>query len=570
VDDIYFIHPTKLSVGHKSALSTVRIWPEQSMNAVSMSWSDDNTLDVRMPVIDDSHEIRDIQPCDDRHIYGDSNSLLYDYEAASRARDTKQFMDIQNAGSCLVADFLGIGAYEQVLVLPRLDGVPNIIFEQENESGKDMYLRKISFMKAILSRSFLTDGHGVLHSEQMENLDFEIRDDNSIAMTLPSMSLGDISADFSKSEICKPKLESMPSPVDKSMDVQTDSTPREGDKTNKDPPWLKALEKTIEHRISKKQNEAAQIEKSNQVCQHLIARGRETLDKAIRRGLNISGKSLSSESLQDPQVVKLRYGMQPRSSMDASSISVVMDLEIDIYLPKILHSDKLSEMESVVIHEFHVSCLVPKNDHSSSRGSSNDAKVSCQRIRTVSGLVPTLKPGDCVTVMAGVYFDNLSMSSLTDLTNSSEVDLSIQGCWVDGVARVQGEQADNRHGTVLCVLRLSEDMLYLSPWNISSSNSGRCIHHEIKFEVHAPDQELVASAIYEYREPYTLAFDTSGLSNLQDPMMWKDFITSLNRRIGFNSHIDLFWKNGDPKLKLVIFGTNKEEQAGKCNCALSP
>ncbi|KAL3779146.1 hypothetical protein ACHAWO_002841 [Cyclotella atomus] len=573
IDDMCFIRPIKLSGGRNSALSTVRIWLEQDVGAVSISWSDDNTLYVRMPVIGDSDEMHDIETCDDVHIFGDSNSLLYDYGAASRARDTKQSIDIQNAGSCLVADFLGIGGSEQVLLLPRLDDVLNIVFERENEPDEDMYIRYRNLMKAILSRSFLTDGHGVLHSERMENFDFEIRDDNSVAMTLPSISLGDISADLDKSETLKPKIEPMPSFDDNlPMDVDTDERPKESDKTHEDPPWLKTLEKTVEHRISKKQNEAAQIEKSNQACQQLIDRGREKLHKAIRSGFYNSGNNSSSESLPDPQVVKLRYGMQPRSSMDTSGLSVVMDLEIDVYMPEILHSVKLSEMENLAIHEFHISCLVPINDQSLSRGNSNDAKVSCHQIRTISGLVPTLRLRECVTIMASVFFDNLIMSSSADLTSNSILDLSIQGCWADNATHVQGEQADvqNRQGTVLCVLQLSEQMLYLSASNPSSSNSGRCIHNEIDFKVHALDQELIPRAVYEYREPHTLAIDTSGSSTLQDPALWKDFVISLNKRVGFNSHIDLFWKNGDPRLKLVIFGTNKKEQAGKCNCVFWP
>lgn len=56
---------------------------------------------------------------------------------------------------------------------------------------------------------------------------------------------------------------------------------------------------------------------------------------------------------------------------------------------------------------------------------------------------------------------------------------------------------------------------------------------------------------------------SSGVSTFQDPKIWKDLVSLLNARIGFNSHIDLYWKAGDPLLRLVIFGSNLEEQAGE-------
>jgi hypothetical protein len=377
----------------------------------------------------------------------------------------------------------------------------------------------------------------------------------------------DISDYSSKGKVANSKQEL---PIDESepMDTDTIKTNLETGDTDEDPSWLKTLQNTIEHRISKTQNEAAQIEKSNQICQELVTRGRNTLHKAIRCGLD-SKNNLYTEGVQDPQVVRLRYGMQPRSSMDSSGVSVVMDLEVDVYLPEIQNSSQNAKStnpssQSISIHDFSVSCLLPKPDQSSSQ---NNSPVTCEQIRTVSGLVPMLQPGECVTILASVYFINLDIGFADKIAECSKVNISIQGHWVDRVSQARANSTDlpKRHGTILCSFQLPKEIFYLSA-SSSSSCGGRCVEHEIDFVASAINhKKYETSAIFEYREPHTLAVDlSSGGSTLQSPQTWKELVSSLNDRIGMNSHIDIFWEKGDPRMKLVVFGSNLEERAGKC------
>ncbi|KAL3803729.1 hypothetical protein HJC23_003783 [Cyclotella cryptica] len=587
-----------------SSSISIRIWREEEADGASTYWSDDKKyLDVHLPVwgycLDENYVCDD----DDVQIYGEEyKEILHDYnDSVPKSKTNRRYFQIENAGSCVIADFLGIGGYQQLLVLPQLtgDSITSLQLDR-TDSGEELFLQCSSAIRKILARSFLTDGYGILLSKQMELLDTKRRFEDSIVMTLPVLRL---EVNFRESmkpleakaiDARKPNPEKLPIGNDENdrgspMDVDTDNTNQGVDKSQEDPPWLKTLEKTIEHRISKKANEAAQVEKSNQICRDLVTHGRNTLHKAIRCGFD-NNDNLYTKGVQDPQVVRIRYGMHPRSSTEASGISIVMDLEVDVYLHEIQppsnhvqppdnsnpdgasETAKESSCSSSVLHEFHVSCLMSDDYPDTSR---NVPGVSCERIRTVSGSVPTFQPGECVTILASVYFTNLEMSLPGVHGECTTVDLTIQGYWVDGVSsakRPYWNPADrqNRQGSILCILQLPEEIFFLSTFSPTSSSGGRCIQHEIDFVANATNHEkYLPMAIFEHREPRTLTIDiSSGVSTFQDPKIWQDLVSSLNARIGLNSHIDLFWKTGDPRLRLVIFGSNAEERAATVKLVL--
>jgi len=121
------------------------------------------------------------------------------------------------------------------------------------------------------------------------------------------------------------------------------------------------------------------------------------------------------------------------------------------------------------------------------------------------------------------------------------------------------------------VLRLPAEMLFLSPPMTPSPRSGRWIRHEVDFVLldgreHGDGRRPrpKSSAIFEYLQPRTIAIDTSGESGcMHDVEMWKRFVSTVNASAGGNSFVDLYCKRGDPRMKLVIFGSNPEERAGE-------
>jgi len=168
------------------------------------------------------------------------------------------------------------------------------------------------------------------------------------------------------------------------------------------------------------------------------------------------------------------------------------------------------------------------------------------------------------------------MSTEESRVASSTVDISIQGLWADAddsssSCRDPADGARRRRGAVLCVLRLPAEMLFLSPPMTPPPRSGRWIRHEVDFALldgreHGDGRRPrpKSSAIFEYLQPQTIAIDTSGESGcMLDVEMWKRFVSTVNASVGGNSFVDLYCKRGDPRIKLVIFGSNPEERAGE-------
>jgi hypothetical protein len=202
-------------------------------------------------------------------------------------------------------------------------------------------------------------------------------------------------------------------------------------------------------------------------------------------------------------------------------------------------------------------------------------------VRTICGVVPALRTGDCVTVLASVLLADIRMGTEEGCRGTpSTVDISIQGLWSEGdddpsmapkdFRDLAGEETEERRGAVLCVLRLPAEMLLLTPPMTPPPRSGRWIRHEVDFVLggHGNDDDRCPgpkpSAIFEYLQPRTIAIDGSGgLSCTHDVETWKRFVSAMNASVGGNSFVDLYCERGDPRIRLVIFGSNPDERAGE-------
>ena len=569
IDDANIIRSTTVATNGKAGI--VKIYSEQSaQHDLTINRSDDNTLDVHLSCsLDSLSNDRRIDSFHRAQIYGDSiNGLLHDYGASSRVETTRSHFEMRDAGSCLVEDFLGLGGHQQALVIPLLEDDFSKNLQHNETADEEMFQESCNILIGLLQKSALADGHYVLLAEGLEHPMTTILDNHVISISLSPVSLNNMSMRATEINL------SSGIHVDH-MDIDSRNEFPEGSESTKDPEWLNAIKRTIEHRVSKKQNETFQIEKSNQICEKVVTCGRETLHKAVRLGFS-TNNNMQLLDREDPYVVRLRYGMQPRCSMDSNRISVAMDLEVDVYLPetqipydhspgseRVRAAEEPTSCESFLINDFYVSCLLCKTEESSANISK---QITCENIRTSSGLVPVLHSGECVTVLATVYFTNMNMS-FGDSSKRPFLEVSIQGCWINKTLRAQTdvEETQHRQGTILCTLQLSgESILLSSPIN-SNLNGGRCITNRINFiDTSSDDERYKTTAIFEHREPSTLSVDISSSSAaaLQDPKIWTDLVSYLNDRIGVSSHIDLYWKKEDPCLKLSVFGSNQEERAG--------
>ena len=250
--------------------------------------------------------------------------------------------------------------------------------------------------------------------------------------------------------------------------------------------------------------------------------------------------------------------MRPRMSDDiCSMISATIDMEVDVIFRANSGSNRHCDdgTHNSGLHDFHLSCSLLRDNSNSSMS----VTTSMTNVRTLCGIVPTFQLGDCVTILASVTLADLRVNSDEHIGQSSTVDISIQGLWADDDASTTYGDNVTRRGTVLCILRVPTEILFLARPITSPSRFGRWIQYEITFS--NDDDGLTPSAIFEYLQPQTIIIDKS--DNVQDMNMWKQFVLTINADLGGNSFIDLYASKGDLRLKLVVFGSNPEERASK-------
>mmetsp|Transcript_22822 Transcript_22822/g.43020 ORF Transcript_22822/g.43020 Transcript_22822/m.43020 type:complete len:566 (-) Transcript_22822:4859-6556(-) len=534
-------------------------------------------------------------------LYGRENYNILGYDdCMSNVNDGTENHDpstfeVHGAGSCLVADFLGIAGYEQALVSPRLNA--NLLStisnaDQENEE----YIRQCKqILQMLLRNSFVTDGSGILPSKRLEQFVTKTKTDNTTIISIPPLELSSKMAggerkllelkrnDVKICSITPERGETILAGQTDGKCITTESyDPNDANSSGKsagempqaNPGWLEDIAQTVEHRLKKEVEKSEQLERSTKVRSELVYQGRKTLHAASRCNFNASTK-IFSNSLEwsDPEIVRLRYGTRPRTSMENSrGISVMLDFEVDVIMRSRSESDEPNPNEkntssSNVLHDFHLSCSLAGNNQSPLHSSSASSPTS---IRTVSGVVPTLQSGDCITILASLLLKDMEMI-LQDSSGASILDINIQGLWTNASSKIPSDdwspaKTEVRHGAVLSILRLPVDALFLTPPMTSVPRSGHWIQNEIDFTSDNNDSvsHPIPIAIFDHRQPRTLIVDTSCEMNYtQDATMWKEMVSNLNASIGGNSFIDLYCKKGDPRLKLVIFGSNPDERAGK-------
>ncbi len=561
--DFRFIHPVNLVTGGSSSSTVVRV-SSCSENVIMtkerMAWSNssnDNCLEICLPSIttcDDEgeHDFDCLEDDDDCDVYGDISCIdLPQHSTTKKIRSNKQSssaFQVHGGGTCLIADFTGIGGYEQALILPQVDS--SLIDESlSNSTDESVLTQRKHMLQTILANSILTDGSGVFLPR---NTEIHMATTTSPIMDSTTFQL--LPVDREVLSQCRPKHNAVSSQSkniidtnDKTHDQQMERsdkvTKEDGSDTSmlpKDPAWLEAIEQTIQSRLAKQVAKAKQLEKTAQVRSDLIMKGRETIHKASR--IHSTGGSVEHIP-NDPQILRLRYGTRPRAFSDTQKgLSAVIDLELDMYLNQ---PGKTNEL-----HDFHVSCTL---------ASKLEPKVTVDNIRTQSGVVPIFQDGDCVTILASASLNELDLDFHTKSNSMSTLDFNIQGLWLDKLQK--------RQGSVLCILRLPLNGILFSPPTSYVPRAGHCIQHEINFtsDVNA---RLVPSAVFDYRKPHTIKIDVSGSIGLQDGTIWKDLVSKLNRHIGMSSFIDLYFIKGDPALNLVIFASNPAELAATTNLVL--
>jgi hypothetical protein len=576
--DFRFIHPVNLVTGSSSSSSVVKV-SSCCENIITTkermtTWSNrnnDTCLEICLPSImtcddDDEgeHDFNCLVDDDDCNVvYGDTSCINdlshYRITNKNKVHSNKQSpssFQVHGGGSCLIADFTGVGGYEQALILPQVvdsSSSSSRIMEGaslNNSTDETVLTQRKHVLHTILANSILTDGSSVFlprsteitmettttTSPMIENTTFKLL---PVSMSQCCQNHNAVSSQSKDIIAADDKLH------DKQRNVNDTLTKEDGIDTSmlpKDPAWLEAIEQTITSRLAMQVAKAKQLERSAQVQSDLITKGRETIHRASRLHFTTGG---SVEDVpNDPQILRLRYGTRPRAFSDTQKgLSAVIDLELDMYLPNRVGATN-------ELHDFHVSCTL---------ASKLERNVTVDNIRTLSGVVPVFQDGDCITILASASLNELDMNFHAKSNSTSTLDFNIQGLWLDKLQK--------RQGSVICILRLPLNDILFSPPTSYVPRVGNCIQHEINFTSDG-NARLIPNAVFDYRKPQTLNIDVSGSIGLQDGKVWKDFVSKLNSHIGISSFIDLYFIKEDPTLKLVIFASNPAERAAITNLVL--
>ncbi|KAL3823575.1 hypothetical protein ACHAXA_002916 [Cyclostephanos tholiformis] len=520
-------------------------------------------------------------------------------------------IEVHGAGSCLVHDFLGIAGLEQCLVLPRIEilddgrGFKPSMFFPSTDVVDIIDVTEIrqrgELLMFVLENSFMTDGVGMLLSDRTRrNLAMattnttttciDVRDCVAASIVMPPLDISmrgvptttttgnhdygvKRSPSSASTRILTKGIPVMATELSTTKSREVDPPP---------PPWLNAIARTIEHRLGEEAREAEQFAGSIEAGRDLVNMGRRAIHLAYSSP-RLNPLEAGGRPNDEPVIERLRYGVRPRRSDEiCGGISATLDFEFDVTMGRQGDDGStggdLSPPALDVLHNFHLSCSLASIDRRPPQSLdtlSTSMTATPTNIRTICGVVPTLRPGDCVTILASVLLADIQMCTDEFLgTPPPTVDISIQGLWTDGddaTSRRKNSGLDpaneaKRRGVVLCLLRVPSEMLYLGP-PITSPRSGRWIQHEVDFVLDSQQRDARCSrpkpnAIFEYLQPRTIAIDRSGDSScMQNLEMWKRFVSTLNASVGGNSFVDLHCVRGDPKLKLVIFGSNPEERA---------
>ena len=239
---------------------------------------------------------------------GNDDNMTYSIQSGSGNKREQSFK-VQGAGSCLVANFLGIVGYEQALILPQISTeLLSKLSSTDVNDGEESIQQQKELFQMMLGQSFLTDGVGILLPKSYmnkTNLTTTKTDKSVISLTISPLERldDDVVTTDAESPNDGSKLLTQEEGDVSAQHPSKSSSRKDGcnvDNTSpqEDPEWLKLIAQTVEHRLSKQVEESNQIERSAQARIDLVNQGRRTLHAASRL--------MNQSSKEDHPAMRLR------------------------------------------------------------------------------------------------------------------------------------------------------------------------------------------------------------------------------------------------------------------------
>lgn len=388
------------------------------------------------------------------HYLTDSGEIGYLLVIHRRRHAIKRLI-VSNCAGYWISDFSGIGAYQQLLLLPKFEA------EKDTTGGSYTSSNTIIIENAVRG-SVLTDG-----KELWAPRDVRLELPSS-KLTLPSQR--GLSDDYSKYP--RIHLSGHATFDSSSLAVISPST------DTKISPWNGTVERALEKRLGERMKKMSDSQNRIRQSRHVLEQGRAVLEE------------LSCTPQVTPlRLLRLKYLSQPNISLTGNAkkqdVSAAILLEIDLLCACRPGDSGLSDTEPGLkgVH-LHLTTAPSKS-------------TSASAIRTRSGLVPLLKRNQVTTIMVMVELDDISFRANSSVQEmDAGVDITVQAFWVDGP-----ESKRCRRGARLTSFTIPSSALLLP------SRKPKII--DLALPHAAVEESYPLGPIYECRKPCLVEIDFS-------------------------------------------------------------
>jgi hypothetical protein len=455
-------------------------------------------------------------------------------------RETK--LEIENRGAgFLIGDFLGINAWEQILVLPHLSKEMIKVSIADSEVDED-------YFKQVLSAAVLVDDNHI-HYGVKSGKESELFRRGKPNGPLKINVLGtDGKIDM---ERVKPQKELLK--VNESGLLNTQSTLGQNAIASIEPKmnWQKKVELSLEKKVDYAVNGRRKETDIELLKQRFLHQSRKVLedvtlhstDSPSSGDVTVSRKTGNSTFLD---IIRIRCLTRPiAESSNSNGLSLQLNVEVDIMSPSPNY-----EMEKEALYNVQLSCSLGK-------GQVSNALVEIQ-----SGMVPTLPTGNCVTVMAIIRVTDviLDEGKEADDCNGFLV-LSFGAIWQD-----EHENKSNACGLAFKGSILASMSLGIESFLFHQDSTDLQL---IDFSDESDKRKCIeSSGIFEYRSPSNIIYDVSNDTNVNLQNKWEQRINALNEKFKGDHQIDCIHDGERMLINLTIFSSSLERRVGKHRCII--
>lgn len=502
---------------------------------------------------------------------------------------------VKDTAGSLAADFLGVGGLDQVLLIPSstMASTSGSIGDNIDQPGDKDTARQA--LAGWVAGCALTDGTSVILPRSLDQEGDAKKmlrtssSDGTRTLRLPS--IGESSKHWLAlaKVICKDIMASMDieAPELNKTSTKTFGEPsggsQETDGAVTQQPWRAKLTKALHSRLEAEERATKRRRLDQEVRRELVRRSRRALE-----GLNASSGDGSTGSLSSsassgckPAMVRLRYGTMPLQNhgetSGGSSLGICLNLCVDVACIGGSNSTGANKKATDGLEGLHLSF---------SPASSQDS-VSV-KVKSLSGIVPRLEIGDCVSIMASVDITGLNgiyasrkNKDKNDNDKDGGFELVVIALWSNTCDSTVGE----KRGSILGTLKLSYEAMLL-PSSTQVSFTGNFTHEvdwslQRKGGANSTFKTLRPTAVFEYRDPRVITIDVTKSNSFVDAARGslRDMVESLNSSImagsGGRNRLELCYSSspsmsGDDKPqniisehpRIIILAQSPEERIG--------